>query len=407
MKYFRHVSPIEKPYLAKDLDKSTPCAFHFVIEGTGELCLSKLQDAVDQCVLANPGSNLILKGHMRFARWHCHNVIPRVRTVKAAHWDGYSDEGAPFLTEPLDARQGPNFEVLIAEGSPNRLIFRAHHGVTDGQGFFMLIRDILFALENKLVQGSDSAIRDIDVMRRTNSPPIQLGKMDAVLPTGTAQGEDLTFRWKRFEIPAKQSLFLPRLSQAILQSSLRYFDDPLLRFRITVDLRRALTAERSTANLSGGFDLEVNKSSSLEDLQHSIDQQLASNQAFAMPPSILTKIGEWMPIHGFRPSNNNTLKYLSKPFRVRSATLSNVGTFNLSEIKIPGFKAENIFFIPPLTVTKPPIFVVAVRSEEKTNIVISGPTLITNNNRLDILCEDIKGYFEECIQEEGLDKKIA
>lgn len=82
----------------------------------------------------NPGSRLILRGHLGSCRWVDSGKTPPVREIDGSRWDGLGPVGAPFLQEPLSPIKGPMCEVLLIHGDPLRVAFRVHHGVMDGRG---------------------------------------------------------------------------------------------------------------------------------------------------------------------------------------------------------------------------------------------------------------------------------
>ena len=65
----------------------------FICEGDGVFDVEKWQSAVNVASAANPGSRIILKGHLNRSRWVDSGLNPPVIEVDGSGWDGMSPEG--------------------------------------------------------------------------------------------------------------------------------------------------------------------------------------------------------------------------------------------------------------------------------------------------------------------------
>ena len=146
-RYQRIVSTTERCWLA--IDRQTcPFVISLVLEGRGGLDIGDLTNAVYRASSVNPGCRLVLKGALQWSRWQDSGTPPPVSVVSGKVWDGYGSRGAPFLARRLP-ENGPTCEVLMVEGYPPRLIFRAHHGVMDGRGIFTWVEDVFRTLRGE------------------------------------------------------------------------------------------------------------------------------------------------------------------------------------------------------------------------------------------------------------------
>ncbi|HQL82226.1 MAG TPA: peptide synthetase, partial [Spirochaetota bacterium] len=95
-RFSRQLTPTERVYLV-NAELSPPFANQIIFEGTGEFKPEHWRKAVEVASAANPGSRLVLKGSLCFARWTDSGKTPPVREVDGSRWSGMDPEGAPFL----------------------------------------------------------------------------------------------------------------------------------------------------------------------------------------------------------------------------------------------------------------------------------------------------------------------
>lgn len=109
-RFSRPVLSGERFWLAGD-NASPPFVNQMVLEGTGSMDFEHLCDAVAKASEANPGCKLIIKGALRNCYWLDSGMVPPLRRISGAVWDGYSQNNAPFLNDRLPF-DGPTCEIV-------------------------------------------------------------------------------------------------------------------------------------------------------------------------------------------------------------------------------------------------------------------------------------------------------
>ena len=202
MSFSRPLCRTERVYLL--FDEFCPgFANQFFLEGTGVLDQAKWQKAVAIASEANPGTRLVLKGHLMFSHWVDSGVTPKVREVDGSAWDGLSPENAPaFLTESLSPWEGPTCEVVLVHGDPLRIVFKSHHAVMDGRGTLTWLEDIIRALNGMDPLGSNSRITELGMCKsfqkegrtpppmNSSRPPVCRRDRNAVWSGGASASPD-------------------------------------------------------------------------------------------------------------------------------------------------------------------------------------------------------------------------
>ncbi|MBN2800315.1 MAG: hypothetical protein JXX28_14335 [Deltaproteobacteria bacterium] len=146
----RPLSGSERVYLAA-AQVSPPFANQLVVEGEGSLAPAALAEALRLAGEALPETRGRLRGALGWTRWVDSGEAPRVRVVDGAGWDGLGP--APFLDAPLDPWRGQVAEVLVVEGTPQRLVFRSLHAAADGVGTRTWMDLVFRALRGEALEG--------------------------------------------------------------------------------------------------------------------------------------------------------------------------------------------------------------------------------------------------------------
>ena len=108
---------------------------------------------------ACPGTRLVRRGQL----WVDSGRTPDVRVVEADGFDRVRLD-SPLLRTPLACQGRSSCEVVLIQGTPTTVIFRAHPGVMDGRGAMLWQREIFRALRGEAVEPADSRLTHDDVM---------------------------------------------------------------------------------------------------------------------------------------------------------------------------------------------------------------------------------------------------
>ena len=104
------------------------------VEGDGSIDPAALAAAVDVASRACPWARLIRQGR----QWVDSGQAPPVRLVATADFGLHGQ--SPLLRRPLACQGRPNSEVLLVQGTPTTVIFRAHP--MDGHGAMFWQRQV-------------------------------------------------------------------------------------------------------------------------------------------------------------------------------------------------------------------------------------------------------------------------
>lgn len=388
--YTRKLSMNERTFLA--LDRFGAMNSQFVFEGN-DIDITQLREAVQIASEANPGSRLVLRGSLRWCRWVDSGVSPPVREVDGSKWDGTGPAGAPFLNERLDFRNGPTCEVLVVRGHPLpegnkvRIIFRTNHGVMDGRGTFVWIKDVFRVLNGQKPIGSTSSLTDtelaLSVQKKTRQPlpPVFLS------PTGRAEGRETGTIWShRFIKAGKIPGLLGRLSVLIAEEAWRHADGEVL-IAIPVDMRRHRPDLNSTANLTYSIYVPVKRGDTPEKVTAEIKRQLNENCECMLTPS--DELLHFVPLCLIaRQARKIMDERHRRGLYGMSAVVSNMGQDSLENYRGGGFETRSIWAIPP-ALEYFPCFIGIMHNGGTLHIMTTMPRVLATRNRLEILMDRI------------------
>lgn len=298
----RPVSGLERVWLAA-ARLAPPFAIHLIAEWHGPLDIDRWRAAI--AAATSPGMRLRLRGVLRGARWVVADEPVPVDVIELP-WAG--DDRAPWLAEPLPPTSAPVRVRLVpgrahgidgmygTDGIPgadatystdgthgtdptvSRVVFSAHHAITDGRGLWTFLTDTLRALAGEAIDPPPAGpLTDTDLARRLGLTPLPALVDDAVpicpLPPGAP------IRWRRRRLPPGPQV-LPRLAAAFLAT----VDAPgPRRMGVPVDLRRYAPGLVSTANLTGVLHLDLPPAPTPAAIRQALDAGLADRTAARHP----------------------------------------------------------------------------------------------------------------------------
>lgn len=384
----------ERFFLAGERLDPRTSVFQLVAEGRGELPLEAVEAAVRKAAAANPGLSLYLRGSLGWARWLASDVPPPVTLIEAPDWDCRSPAGGDrFLYRRLDVRRGPACEVLLVRGTRNRVIVRAHHALTDGGGALEFLLDVFRELRGESALGSPPGPRTcLDLVREIPRGAKGLPQPRYAPITGAPEEAAPGQTWRRVTVKLAGSRVLPRLIEALIVSASGYSNGPW-RIGLPVDLRRRLPGLRTSANVTGGIDLE----GGLEDFRadavaEAIRQMLdAGRELKAMRA---TEKLRWLPLGLLTQARRAGLRRTAKSGKVAlSAMVSNLGRQSLRSIEAPGWEPTSLFLIPAGT-TGLPLALSTSGHEGGLELIGTAPHAFATRGRLERTLEEIRNRLE-------------
>ncbi|MGE5372054.1 MAG: hypothetical protein ACM3QZ_08715 [Solirubrobacterales bacterium] len=381
--YNRRVSLNERAFLAMDR-LGQPVVNQAVFESPTPVNPMLFKAAVEEASSANPGSRLVLKGRLAGCRWIDSGVTPVIREVDGSQWDGFGPDGAPFLDVPLDPVTGPTCEIVIANGGQKqpvqRIIFRTHHAVMDGRGTLFWAQDVFRAIRGLRPIGSHSALTDLEMARSIQSNTRKPYPAQFLAPTGKAEGTELGVTWSRVRLRGSFPNLLGQLSVLLAEEARRTGPGPFL-YGIPVDMRRHCPDLTSTGNLTYSIYGFVEPEMTAEHITRDIRRQLAENREGML--SVEDTLLRYIPLDWIAGSMRRTIRkrHLTGQYSL-SAILSNLGRIPLAEYSGGGFKAAEMWAIPP-PAEYYPYFVVLAGYRDILNLTVSVPKVLATQDRVD------------------------
>lgn len=385
-KYTRKMSYNERLFITAD-EICPPVVTQFFFEGKGSFDLQKWQDAVERASAANPGSRLILKGHLGSSRWIDSGITPEVIEIDGKDWNGMGPEGAPFLQKRLNWRQGPTCEVLLINSDPLRVCFRTHHAVMDGRGTLVWAEDVFRELRGEKSIGSVSALTDLELARANQKNYRVPFPRDSIAPTGKVSGDEDGVIWKRINIPGRFANILGQVMILSAHEAWRHQDGPI-RFSVPVDLRPHQKGLRSTANLAIAIYVEIKKDSTPESVSLDIKHQLEDKRDCMIDKA--DPYIRYLPINLLVRKGRSMIKNNKKTNQYgTSGILSNMGKVPLDVFSGGDFNTFSFWGIPP-SFESTPYFIGISILDQSVEIMLTMPKVLANNNRLDHALEVLK-----------------
>jgi hypothetical protein len=390
MSYYRRVSPGERTFhLARETDPFSRKYIQVVIEGEGELKLSKWQAAIEQLAKVHVGSHLTLKGHLGFTRWDSEGAVPTVREI-APGWDGY-DFDAPFLfPPPIDIRKDPLGEVVLLQGPVPRVLMRVHHAVMDGVGALLLARDVFRLLRSEDPLGSNSNASEIDVWRAHNFGKRKMPSVskDAITPFGSTHGRLETKPvWERRSLPQHGIRIIPKLALMLAERAWRE-GEGTFRIALFVNLRRHLGDGQITlANCSGMILFEVERTDTEDTVTRKIFDKMRARAYLDMTPYV--SVVHWLPAGLFKPGLSTIQRQYQRGTFNASAYLTHIGSFSPDQYSYSDFRARRLIPIPPSDATAP-LNLAICESDETVEIVATAPAALAGEGKLESLMDDLQ-----------------
>lgn len=364
-----------------------PCLNQFIAEGEGSADLEKWRHAVKLASEANPGTRLVLKGHLGGSRWVDSGDTPPVTEVDGSSWDGMGPEGAPFLERRLCIRKGPTCEVLLINGNPLRVCFRSHHAVMDGMGLLTWMGDIFGVLRGEEPAGSSATITDTELARANQDQYRKPFPRNNIAPTGKPSGAERGVTWKRIIIPGNYKNILGQIVVLSAREAWRYQEGPV-RFAIPVDLRFRQKGLRSTANLAIAIYVEVKKESTPADIAEDIRKQVAEKRDCMIDRT--DPFLRYLPMSFLVKKGNGRIEACNKTGLFGSSGLiSNMGKLPMQYFSGGGFNSRIIWGIPP-SIENIPFLIGFASREDEVTLSVGMPHTLAGENRMEIFLRNLK-----------------
>lgn len=390
-KYSRRLSSSERIYLAYNA-LCPPFSNQMILEGDGKPEIDAFRHAIAEASLANPGSRAKIKGFLGTTRLIDSGISPGLRVADGRNWDGNGPANAPFLMKNISPDNGTGgCEVVIIEGSPQRIAFRTHHSVMDARGTMLWASDIFRVLRGETPIGSDSTITEPELAwtyQKKGRVPLA---HTFIAPTGKPAGHEDGVVWQRLSLKGKKPKLLARVA-VLLAREARDYSDGDVRIAVPVDMRFRQEGLRSTGNLTNLIYLDISPETTADEIAANIRFQLENKY-----DGMIYKKDELIRFVPLFLIEQQVQKEISKKRRTglfrNSGILSNPGRLSADQFSGGKFKMKTGFFIPPGQESMP-IFIAMSGTDNSVEIVFSIPKALAGKGRMEKLIESVRQGLE-------------
>jgi hypothetical protein len=378
-RYTRKMTFNERAFVALN-QICPPMVNQFIFDGEGRLDPERWRKAADVASEANPGTRLILKGHLGWSHWVDSGIAPRVREVEGSNWDGLGPENEPLVEAFLPYRESPTCEIVLIQGPVPRVMFRTHHAVCDGRGTLFWAEDVFRALRGETVVGSTSNITDVEMCKSFQNQYRTPFPTEHIAPTGRSQGHESGVTWRRHSFKGNIPHLLARCARLAAEEAWRN-GDGVVRFGIPVDMRPRKPGLCSTGNLSFALYIEVGKDTTPEEIARDIAGQISRGDEGRLTKG--DELLEYMPLWLMQRKIKKIIhnRHQSGLYSL-SGILSNVGRVDLNRFSGAEFTARAFWIIPPATEYYP-FFLVMSGYEGGSELTLSIPKVLASGDRIE------------------------
>ena len=419
MSFYRSLSPLEASFIASNQPGYSPFVNQFIVEGKGELVLEDWQAAVELATKANVTARTQLKGFWGWRHWDDEGAMPLVRHVITG-WDGLSAKNAPDIFSSIDPIKGPNAEVILIESEKEgsdkhspKVLFRAHHGITDGKGMLHWMEECFRALRGEALLGSPGTTNEWDIVT-SNEPAKRNIKEGNCIPLTLPSSTPNTPKchWVRCQWPGKHTKITPKLmlaasvlakknnrdakhgaSNAVSNAVSNDSHNGRVLFRIPSDLRRYLgkNAPFSMANTTGALDLEVFDDSTPQSIQSAIIKGMRNHLDLAVFPKSMFLVN-WLPKMLFTTSPAVLANRHRKGTYRMTGSISYLGEVNLNALQYDRFQSTALYGVP-MPLENRSIFIGASSTKEMLTLTLGIPRALAAHDELIIIGEQLHEIF--------------
>lgn len=411
--HYKKVSNSERFYQVCE-KISSPFCLQMMIEGNGDLSIEDLTKAVKEVSNVNQGTRLVLKkiGYKKY--WIDSGITPSVKLADESFFEDFENSKTiingsknPYLYNKLDLEKGSTCEVYLIKGKVTRVLFRASHAVMDARGLLFWSEEVFRYLNNKPLLGTNTRISDIDYYKTFD----QKSKVKKVpltsrspSPLGKTHGDENTPIWARKKIYGNYPTLVSQLTYLLSQESYKHSSKPVS-FMITADMRNKENNLQTTGNLSSPIYLNITKENSWIDIYKQIINSFKENIDKQVDKS--EDLVHFIPVNLLSKILSNYLKKLSKKDSyLFSVAISNLGKIYPENFSVGNFKCSNVIFLP-MDLPGFSISLITVETPDFIELLLSAPSFIANNGRLEKLMDYLELGLKELNKIPSLKSNIA
>ncbi|MFN8674134.1 MAG: non-ribosomal peptide synthetase [Candidatus Sericytochromatia bacterium] len=399
--YYKKVSNSERFYQVCE-KISPPFSIQMMLEGSGELSLETLSEALKEVAKVNKGTRLALKRKGLKQFWFDTKIPPKVKIADEKFFKEFEENKVlidstknPYFYSNLDLENGRSCEVYLSNGKTTRVIFRALHSLMDARGLLFWAEEVFRYLRKEPLLGTNTTISDIEHYKsfeqNSKVKKVPLGARSPS-PLGKKQGNDLRPVWARKKIYGNFPTLVSQLIYLLAQESYKYSDKQPT-FMISADMRNKDNKFQTTTNLSSPIYLMIKKESSYLDIYTEIINTFKDNRDKQVDKT--EDMIHFMPVNFLANLLKNFLNGIyNKDSYLFSVAISNLGKIEPKSFSNINFECKNVLFLP-VDIPGFSISLISVENPEYIELILSAPYFTANNGRFEKLMDSLeKGLIE-------------
>ncbi|VEB35994.1 peptide synthetase, non-ribosomal [Legionella sainthelensi] len=392
----RALTPSEKLYISADRNNYS-FYLQLVLEMASEVDVSSLNQAIIEVNSANPFVNLQANLKVSNSFWYKdpeNRNDSRLIHIEETEWDGVDIQSPSFFHCHQFYSSELATQVTYIKGSRHFLVFRAFHGIMDGMGLYLWVKDIFRAWHKQNLLGSYESLTDYEFLKQLKNNRYRPNfSFDCISPTGHTGTEHTNQLWHKVILPGKIHAITAKLCEILLGYSVQRGGSKG-RFMIPVDLRAHSPEKNITANFSNPIFVEVQEGASWELIYSDMIKQL-SNQNELM----LGKYDSYLlytPLPLLKFIIHALVAYQNKKKQFMMTGLISKLTIDLEELNLNHHnnKVLNGYYLP-INVPLAPIVLVITEHQKETTICFS----ISNSHATETDCMNLANQFKKLVED--------
>jgi amino acid adenylation domain-containing protein len=313
------------------------------VEGDGSIDPAALAAAVAVASEACPGARLVRRGQ----EWVDSGQPPPVRVVDGADFDRERLD-SPVLHTPLGAEEEPSCEVVLVQGAPATVIFRA--GPMDGRGAMLWQREVFRALRGEDVEGATGTLAS-DEVKAEIAAKLGIDLPAAAEASGPAwrsvlgplPGAPRRSLWRRRTIDGIHLGVTAKIARLVARCG-----GPEGLVGIPVDMRPFMPGMRTTVGVTGMLKVHVREADDWKDVDARLFAALSEHQFLAhrsdatvltMPMSLIRELRRW--VDDMAMQNEDAVR--ERKLEDQVAVVSHLGAVDLDGYSAGGFHATSCY----------------------------------------------------------------
>ncbi|MBW1649257.1 MAG: hypothetical protein JRJ44_01005 [Deltaproteobacteria bacterium] len=266
-----------------------------------------------------------------------------------------------------------------------RVVINSLHSAMDGQGAIAWALDIFRALREEAPIGSNSKLTDIELSKSLINKSLPEISNKYIAPTGKPDNYEKGAIWIRKTVKGFINKAIPQIGIILAKEAWKLSNGKFC-IMIPVDLRRRNKKITSVGNLTGNLFIEIDKNSTIKDIQKKIIYQLRHYYECMLPKNI--NIVKYIPIKLLHSSLKKVAEQKNKTgLFTYSSMITHLGRIPVNALCGRGFVGKTWYGANSMSGDDLPPLLVSISETESinnhTNILIGISKPLASKGRLE------------------------